>query len=191
MARERDYQLGVVINPESGEDQARGVVDRINNLVAANGGQVFRVLAWGRRRLAYPIEHHRDGLYFWFDMQLPPETVAEVERQLHVNEAIIRHLITAREARIVAQERIRAEEAEARAAAQAAEAEERAAASAEASRTAVAMETATETPMETDVSAGQETEPTEPVEPLEAREVEEADEEDTEADDEEAEETEV
>jgi len=180
MARERDYQLGVVINPESGEDQARGVVDRINNLVTANGGQVFRVLAWGRRRLAYPIEHHRDGLYFWFDMQLPPETVAEVERQLHVNEAIIRHLITARDARIVAQERTRAEEAEARAAAQAAEAEERAAAAAEAPQMATAIDT--------DVGAGEETKP---VEPLEAGEVEEADEEDTGADEEEAEETEV
>jgi small subunit ribosomal protein S6 len=127
MARERDYQLGVVITPEAGEDQARAVIDRINTLIGANGGQVFRVLAWGRRRLAYPIERHRDGLYFWFDMQLPPEAVAEIERQLQVNEAIIRHLLTLRDARIVAQERVRAEEAEARAAAQAAEAGQRAA----------------------------------------------------------------
>ncbi len=181
MARERDYQLGVVINPEAGEDQARGVVDRINNLVAANGGQVFRVLAWGRRRLAYPIEHHRDGLYFWFDMQLPPDTVAEVERQLHVNEAIIRHLITLRDARIVAQERTRAEEAEARAAAQAAEAEERAATSAEAPRT----------DMDTSIGAGGQIEPATPLEAGEVEEAEEQDEEDDEEADEEADEEEA
>jgi small subunit ribosomal protein S6 len=122
MARERDYQLGIVLSPDLGEDQVRTVVDRINNLVAANGGRVFRVLAWGRRRLAYPIEHHRDGLYYWFDMQLPPDSVVEVERTLHVTESIMRHLLTLRDADIVAQERIRAEEAEARAAAQPVEA---------------------------------------------------------------------
>lgn len=118
MARERDYQLGIVLSPELGEDQARAVVDRINNLVAGNGGRVFRVHAWGRRRLAYPIEHHRDGLYYWFDMQLPPASVEEVERNLRVTESIMRHLLTLRDSDVVAQERVRAEEAEAHAAAQ-------------------------------------------------------------------------
>lgn len=126
MARERDYQLGVVISPDVSEDQARTLIDRISTIVANNDGQVMRVIAWGRRRLAYPIEHHRDGLYYWFDMQLPPTAVVEVERQLRVNEDIIRHLLTLRDARIVAQEREHAQqaaqEAEARAAQQAAEA---------------------------------------------------------------------
>jgi small subunit ribosomal protein S6 len=126
MARERDYQLGVVISPDVGEDQARTLIERISAIVANNDGQVMRVIAWGRRRLAYPIEHHRDGLYYWFDMQLPPTAVAEVERQLQVNEDIIRHLLTLRDSKIVAQEREHAQqaaqEAEARAAQQAAEA---------------------------------------------------------------------
>lgn len=123
MARERDYQLGVVISPDVGEDQARALVDRISTIVANHDGRVIRVIAWGRRRLAYPIEHQRDGLYFWFDMQLPPTQVAAVEQQLRVNEAIIRHLLTLRDAGVVAQERERAEEAEARAAQQATEAQ--------------------------------------------------------------------
>lgn len=139
MARERDYQLGIVINPDVGEDQARTVVERVNGLIDSNGGHVIRVLAWGRRRLAYPIEHHRDGLFFWFDMQLPPPSVAEIERQLHVQEAIIRHLITLRDSRVVVTERQRAEEAEARAAA---EAESRAAQAAEAVAQAQAAEEA-------------------------------------------------
>jgi small subunit ribosomal protein S6 len=168
MARERDYQLGVVITPEAGEDQVRAVTDRINTLVAANGGRVFRVLAWGRRRLAYPIEHHRDGLYFWFDMQLPPDTVAEVERQLRVNEAIIRHLLTLREARVVAQERIRAEEAEARAA-QAAEAGEAREPVGEADA-APGMAMAEEMGIEAEEETGEETELGSP---MEAGEVEE------------------
>lgn len=123
----RDYELGIVINPEMNDEQARAIVDRITGVISANGGQVVRVNAWGRRRLAYPIEHHRDGLYFFFDLMLPPTAVAELERNLRVMEEIIRSLIIVRDPRIVEQQRQRESEADARAAA---EAEARAAAAA-------------------------------------------------------------
>jgi len=151
MARDRDYQLGIVINPDVGEEQARAIVERVNGLIDAHNGRVIRVLAWGRRRLAYPIAHHRDGLYFWFDTQFPPEAGAEIERQLHVQEAIIRHLITLRDPRIVTQERQRAEEADARAAAEA----EARAAQAAAQPSAVVEAPATEAPATTGAADGQ------------------------------------
>ncbi len=93
----RDYELGLVIKPDVGDDQARAIVDRVTQTVASNSGQVVRVNAWGRRRLAYPIEHHRDGLYFFFDLIMPPESVGELERTLHVNESVMRHLRPAAE----------------------------------------------------------------------------------------------
>ncbi len=104
---ERDYDLGIVINPDVGDDQARATVERITQVIASNGGRLVRVNAVGRRRLAYPIEHHRDGLYFFFDLALPPTTVAEVERTLRVNEDIIRHLLVVRDPKLVAQSRQR------------------------------------------------------------------------------------
>src|SRR5260221_4362865 len=116
----RDYELGMIINPEAGDDQARAIVERVTTIVANNGGTVVRVNAWGRRHMAYPIERHRDGLYFWFDLMLPPQTVTELERTLRVNEEIIRHLVKARDPRAVAQSRQREAEADAHAAAQAA-----------------------------------------------------------------------
>jgi small subunit ribosomal protein S6 len=118
----RDYELGLVIKPDVGDDQARAVVDRVTQTVASNSGQVVRVNAWGRRRLAYPIEHHRDGLYFFFDLIMPPESVGELERTLHVNESVMRHLVKLRDPRIAAQQRQREAEAEAQAAVQAAQA---------------------------------------------------------------------
>jgi small subunit ribosomal protein S6 len=118
----RDYELGIVINPDVGDDQARAIVDRVTQTVTANDGQVVRVNAWGRRRLAYPIEHHRDGLYFFFDLILGPQSTAEIERTLRVNENILRHLLKLRDSRVVAQQRQREAEAEAQAAAQAAQA---------------------------------------------------------------------
>src|SRR5258706_9581363 len=112
----RDYELGLVIKPDVGDDQARAIVDRVTQTVASNSGQVVRVNAWGRRRLAYPIEHHRDGLYFFFDLILPPQSIAEIERALGLNEEIIRHLIKVRDPRAAAEQRQREADAEVRAA---------------------------------------------------------------------------
>jgi small subunit ribosomal protein S6 len=117
----RDYDLGIIVNPEVGDEQARAIVERVTQTIAANDGQVIRVNAVGRRRLAYPIEHHRDGLYFFFDLTMPPTSVTEIERTLRVNEDIIRHLLLLRDPRTVAQQRQREAEAEAEARARAAE----------------------------------------------------------------------
>lgn len=119
----RDYELGIIINPDAGDERARAIVERVTQVVNNQDGQVVRVDAWGRRHLAYPIERHRDGLYFWLDLILPPQSVAEVERTLRVNEDVMRHLITLRDPRVVTQKRQReaelAAQAEAHAAAQA------------------------------------------------------------------------
>lgn len=115
MARERDYELGIVLAPETPDEQARAIVERITGAITAQGGVVVRINAWGRRRLAYPIGHHRDGLYYFFDLQLPPTAVVEIERLILVNEDIIRHLMKARDPRVIGDERKRAEEAEIRA----------------------------------------------------------------------------
>lgn len=143
----RDYELGIIINPEVGDEQARAIVERVTQFVGSGGGQVVRVNAWGRRHLAYPIEHHRDGLFFFFDLILPPELVAEMDRMLGVNEAVMRSLIKGRDPRVVAVQRQRDAEAEAHAAqaAQAAQAAEaaRAAQAAEEARTGVSGEAST------------------------------------------------
>ncbi|MEO7002093.1 MAG: 30S ribosomal protein S6 [Ktedonobacterales bacterium] len=119
----RDYELGIVINPDVGDDQARAIVERITQVVGSNDGQVVRVNAVGRRRLAYPIERHRDGLYFFFDLMLEPTSLEEIERTLRVNEDIIRHLLLKRDPRVVTQQRQRDAEADALAAENAARAE--------------------------------------------------------------------
>ena len=125
----RDYELGFILNPEVSEEQTRAILNRVEQIVATHGGQVVRVNQWGRRRLSYPIEHHRDGNYIFVDMILTPETVAELDRTLRVSEEVLRHLMKRRDSRTVQKER------EARAAAEAqaqARAQEQAQAQAEA-----------------------------------------------------------
>jgi small subunit ribosomal protein S6 len=113
----RDYELGLIVNPEASEEETRGVIERVEQIVANHGGQVVRVNQWGRRRLAYPIERQRDGFYVFIDMILTPETVAELERTLRVSERVLRHMVRRRDPKAVQKER---EEREARAAATAA-----------------------------------------------------------------------
>ncbi len=123
----RDYELGLIINPEVSEEETRAVLDRVEQIVANYGGQIVRVNQWGRRRLAYPIERHRDGFYIFVDMILTPETVSELERTLKVSETVLRHMTKKRDPKAVQKER---EEREARAAAAAASAQESEAAAA-------------------------------------------------------------
>lgn len=124
----RDYELAFILNPEVSEEETRAILARVEQIVANHDGQVVRVNQWGRRRLAYPIERHRDGFYVFIDMILTPETVTELERTLKVSEVVLRHMMKRRDPKAVQKER---EEREARAAAAAA-----AAASSAASETA-------------------------------------------------------
>jgi len=116
----RDYELGIILNPEVSEEETRAILDRLEQIVTTYGGQTVRVQQWGRRRLAYLIERHRDGYYIFIDMILTPETVSELERTLKVSEIVLRHMFRRRDPKAVQQER---EDREARAAAAAANAE--------------------------------------------------------------------
>ncbi len=101
----RDYELGFILNPEVSEEQTQAILNRVEQIVATHGGQIVQVNKWGRRRLSYPIEHHRDGNYIFLDMILTPETVAELDRTLRVSEEVLRHLMKRRDARTVQKER--------------------------------------------------------------------------------------
>jgi small subunit ribosomal protein S6 len=143
----RDYELAFILNPEVNEEETRGTLERVEQIVAANGGQIIKINQWGRRRLAYPIQRFRDGHYVFIDMILTPETVAELERMLKVSEQVLRYMVVKRDPKAVQKEREERAEREARAAAAAA-ANEAAAAAAAASAVAVA-----EAPAETSETA--------------------------------------
>jgi small subunit ribosomal protein S6 len=148
----RDYELGFILNPEVNEEQTSAILERIEKIVNNHDGQVVKVNQWGRRRLAYPIEHHRDGYYVFIDMILTPETVLELDRTLKVSEEVMRHMVTKRDPKAVQKEREEREEREARAAAAAAQAQETATAEPEvADETQVPVELVTEPAEETPV----------------------------------------
>jgi len=108
-----DYELALIINPEVSEEEGRSTLERIEQIVVNNGGQAVKVNQWGRRRMAYPIEKHRDGIYVFMDLILTPESVAEIDRTLKVSEVVLRHMVKRRDPKAVQKEREeRAERAE-------------------------------------------------------------------------------
>ena len=58
------------------------------------GGQIVKVAPWGRRRLAYPIDRHREGSYHIILFEAPSEAIVELEHTLLITEEVLRHLIT-------------------------------------------------------------------------------------------------
>jgi small subunit ribosomal protein S6 len=123
----RDYELGFILNPEVNEEQTRTILERVETIVTNNGGQFVSINKWGRKRLSYQIDHHRDGFYVFVDFILPAESVSEVDRTLKVTEEVLRHLIIKQDPKNAQQKR----EARANAAAQAEQAAAEAAAKAE------------------------------------------------------------
>ena len=90
----RRYELMLVLSPEVPDDRSQALIDRTTRQIVAGGGQIVKVAPWGRRRLAYPIDRHRDGSYHIVVFECPAEVIAELERGLLITEDILRHLIT-------------------------------------------------------------------------------------------------
>ncbi len=89
----RDYELVFIVNPEIADDDIEKVSQKVSQLVANNGGEVSEVNPWGRRRLAYPIDRHREGFYVAAKLRLNPTASSELERSLRLTEEIIRYLL--------------------------------------------------------------------------------------------------
>ena len=94
--RPRKYEMMIVVAPTVTEDGLSTVVERVTALVEAQDGEVESFThdsPWGRRRLAYPIQNFRDAFYVLYYLHLPPRAIGELDRELRLDEAIIRHLI--------------------------------------------------------------------------------------------------
>ena len=90
----RRYELMLVIRPDVADDKSQTLVDRTTRQIVAAGGQIVKVAPWGRRRLAYPIDRHREGSYQIILFEAPATAIVELEHTLLITEEVLRHLIT-------------------------------------------------------------------------------------------------
>ena len=86
----RAYELMVILDPDLEERTVAPSLDKYLNLVRKDGGTVDEVEVWGRRRLAYEIDKNAEGIYAVVTMQAEPATIKELDRQLTLNESVLR-----------------------------------------------------------------------------------------------------
>ena len=86
----RAYEVMVILDPSLDERTVAPSLDTYLNVVRQDGGSVENVDVWGRRRLAYEIKKNAEGIYAVIDLQAEPASVKELDRQLTLNESVLR-----------------------------------------------------------------------------------------------------
>ena len=86
----RRYEMMIILDPELEERTVQPSLDQFLNVIKTSGGAVEKIDIWGRRRLAYSSEKKYEGIYAVVDLTSEPDAVKELDRQLNLNEAILR-----------------------------------------------------------------------------------------------------
>ena len=86
----RNYELMVILDPSLDERTVAPSLETFLNVVRKDGGSVGNVDIWGKRRLAYEISKNAEGIYAVIDLTAEPATVNELDRQLKLNESVLR-----------------------------------------------------------------------------------------------------
>jgi len=86
----RHYEVMVILDASLDERTVAPSLDTYLNVIRGEGGTVDNVDVWGKRRLAYEINKKNEGIYAVLDLQATPAAVAELDRQLGLNESVVR-----------------------------------------------------------------------------------------------------
>ena len=86
----RAYEVMVILDPSLEERTVEPSLDKYLNVIRKDGGSIDNVEVWGRRRLAYEIRKNAEGIYAVITLNAEPDTVKEFNRQLGLNEAVLR-----------------------------------------------------------------------------------------------------
>jgi len=95
----RRYELMLLFRPDLEDDKLQSAVEKVTRAIVNAGGALTKVSPWGKRRLAYEIQHFREASYFLIHFDIAPSAVREIERGLLISEEILRHLVTLLEQR--------------------------------------------------------------------------------------------
>lgn len=86
------YELAVVVSAKVEDEERAAVVDRCKALIERFGGVITEVDDWGKRRLAYEIQHMKEGFYYFIRFEAEPTAPAEIESRVRIMDNVIRYL---------------------------------------------------------------------------------------------------
>ena len=90
----RAYEVMVILDPSLEERTVGPSLDKYLNVIRKDGGSVESVDIWGRRRMAYEIKKNQEGIYAVVNLTAEPDSVKELDRQLTLNESVVRTKVT-------------------------------------------------------------------------------------------------
>ena len=88
----KNYELVFVVKPNADEETREAVLNKVKEVVATNG-EVVKVDVWGNKKLAYPIAKFTEGFYVLVNFKASADLPKELDRNLKINENVIRHMI--------------------------------------------------------------------------------------------------
>jgi len=89
----RNYEAMYILRPTLEQEAVKELVEKFQNVVTKNGGEVDEVKEMGKRRLAYEIKYINEGFYFLMKFRSPQDVVAELERNLKIADGVLRFLV--------------------------------------------------------------------------------------------------
>ncbi len=90
------YEILLMLDPELAEERQNEIVARLRELIERAGGRWLRHDLWGRRKLAYEIDHKGEGNYQLVTLEVEPETLDEASRILKITDGVMRHMAVRR-----------------------------------------------------------------------------------------------
>jgi small subunit ribosomal protein S6 len=87
-----EYEILLLLDPELAEERSAEIIARVREQIEGDGGTWDNHEPWGRRKLAYEIDHKGEGVYHLLLFTAAPATLAEITRVLKITDGVIRHL---------------------------------------------------------------------------------------------------
>ena len=101
----RHYEIVFLVHPDQSE-QVPAMIERYRGIITAGGGAIHRVEDWGRRQLAFPIAKVHKAHYVLMNIECDGKTLDELEHAFRYNDAVLRHLVIARDEAVTEQSAI-------------------------------------------------------------------------------------
>jgi small subunit ribosomal protein S6 len=106
------YEIAVLFHPDLEIDLSKPQA-KVEKIFTDNGGKITKTDNWGKKKLAYKIANQEQGIYIFYTLDLPAESIRKVEATLNITDEVIRYLITKPDLKAIAKaEALRVEKAE-------------------------------------------------------------------------------
>lgn len=90
------YELTFILPSDLTAAKQKSLLAKLTKFIEKEGGKIVKEDKWGKRQLSYPIKKRREGIYFLWEIEVPKDKVAEVNRMFEAEEEVLRHLLVRR-----------------------------------------------------------------------------------------------